>query len=313
MNQNWHDFLDSLPVSAPSNSSETKALYPVADFSLLKVTGSDAAEFLQGQLTCDIKALSTENSFFTALCNPKGRVISTLLIFKQGDNFLLLLPTVLFETVKTTLQKYILRAQVQLQDASDELCVSGLICDEQTANHLDLPELTFSYQYNWLKLPGWHYLLIARVEDSLNRWNALLKQGFQLHTSANWQYVNIQAGLAWLDQHNSTEYTPQMLNVDKLGGISFAKGCYTGQEVVARTHYLGQSKRELCMAHCDTPIDLSATTGQIIDANGETVGKILTAQATDNHCCLLVILQSTALQTKQLKLAQTEQPIRILL
>jgi folate-binding protein YgfZ len=310
MNQNWHDFLDSLP--APSATSETKALYPVADFSLLKVTGTDAAAFLQGQLTCDIKALSAENSFFAALCNPKGRVISTLLIFKQADDFLLLLPTVLFETVKNTLQKYILRAKVHLHNASDEFCVSGLTCDEQIANHLDLPALAFSYQHNWIKLPRWHYLLIASVEDSVNRWNALLKQGFQLHTSANWSYVNINAGLAWLNDENSEEYIPQMLNLDKLGGISLTKGCYTGQEVVARTHYLGQSKRELFIAHCETPINLSATTGQIIDSSGETVGKILTAQSTDNHCRLLVILQSNAL-TKKLKLAQTEQQLLILL
>ncbi len=311
MNQIWHNFLTSLPTSA--SPSEGGTLYPVNDCSLLKVTGTDAASFLQGQLTCDVNALSSENSFFAALCNPKGRVISTCLIFKQDKDFLLLVPTVLFEKVKNTLQKYILRAQVHLQAVSTELCLSGLSTDQDTANRLAFPTLTFAYQHNWLKLPGWQYLFIANVADSIKLWNTLLQQGFTLQAAENWQAVSIQAGLAWLNNKNSEEFIPQMLNVDKLGGISFSKGCYTGQEVIARTHYLGQSKRELVVAQCDTVLDFATDDDfKILNASGQVVGQLVSATQNATNCRFLAVLQTDALTEGSFRFAHTTHAVVLL-
>jgi folate-binding protein YgfZ len=152
---------------------------------------------------------------------------------------------VLLEKVKNKLKMYILRSKVQLQDARDEFCVSGLQCTNDMATALSLPETIFAHHNKLLKLPNAHYLLVANADDTIQFWSAHIAQGFQAQNSQLWQWLDLDSGLAWLDETSSEQHIPQMLNLDKLGGISFTKGCYTGQEVVARTHYLGKAKREL--------------------------------------------------------------------
>jgi len=297
MNPIWLDFLNTL---AFSEEKTERAIYAVTGFKILQVSGADAAQFLQGQITCNIKELQDNNSFFAALCNPKGRVISTFLLLKSTDAFLLILPSDLLEKVKSTLQKYIMRANVLLQEVSELFCLTGLTCDNETAAHLNLPELDFAYENNWIKLPAGYYLLIACTTESLRRWEALSKQGFLAKNTAAWQAVNIRAGLAWLTPQSSAVYIPQMLNLDKLGGVSFTKGCYTGQEIIARTHYLGQAKREMFLAQIAGDFIPLAELTEILAANGQTVGQVLNLQ----NNLLLVVLQNDIL-TQALTLKNT--------
>jgi len=287
MNPIWLDFLNTFPFSEEKTE---RAIYAVTGFKILQVSGADATQFLQGQITCNIKELQDNNSFFAALCNPKGRVISTFLLLKSADAFLLILPAELFEKVKTTLQKYIMRAKVQLQDVSELVCLTGMACDDKTAAQLTLPTLNFSVQNQWVKLATTYYLHIASVTESLAYCASLFTQGFLAKNAAAWQVVNINVGFAWLTQQSSEVYIPQMLNLDKLAGISFTKGCYTGQEIIARTHYLGQAKREMFLAQIEGDFIPPAELPEILAANGQTVGQILSLQNND----LLAILQSNA-------------------
>lgn len=312
MNQNFTDFLISQQavisdrhIEFPSNSCCDNALYPIAHLSILKVSGADAAQFLQGQLTCNIKELTEQNSFFTGFCNAKGRVISTLLICKQQDVFLLILPTVLLEKVSNKLKMYVLRSKVQIQQGNDEFCLTGVRCTRQMAKYLSVPEVNFSRHQNIITLPNGHYLLIAETAETIKRWSEWMAQGFQPQNSRNWELLDLTAGLAWLDETNSETYIPQMLNLDKLGGVSFTKGCYTGQEVVARTHYLGQVKRELFLA--ETTADTVFTDISVIDETGQNVGQILSI-LHDNHAYkMLLVLQTGAVEAAELKLNNPKQ------
>lgn len=314
MNQNFADFLASQPavfsdnnaLQFPLNKACDNALYAIAHLSVLKVNGDDAVQFLQGQLTCNINDLTEQNSFFSGFCNAKGRVISTLLILKHNAAFLIILPTVLLEKVTNKLKMYVLRSKVLLQDVSDEFCLSGLSCVNDMATYLSLPETDFSRHNNLLKLPNAHYLLIADVDKTISFWSERIEQGFQVCNSQQWQALDLNAGLAWLDETSSEEYIPQMLNLDKFGGISFTKGCYTGQEVVARTHYLGKAKRELFLTEvaADT---VFAEDNCVMDEAGQVVGQILTKYLDYSAYKMLLVLQISAVEATELKLNNPKQ------
>lgn len=297
MNSNWLDFLSSQGAIflkndtiqfSETNKTLTSALYPISQLSILKITGNDSSTFLQGQLTCHVKELREDNSCFAAFCNAKGRTISTLLIFKQAESFFLVLPTALKTKVQKKLQMYILRSDVQLIDANDDYCISGLHGLPEQLNDIKLPTNDFAREQELIKLPNSSYLMIATVKNSIRLWSEYLKKGCFVQSSWLWNYLDISAGLAWLDEESSEVYIPQMLNLDKLGGISFDKGCYTGQEVIARTHYLGKAKRGLFIAECAAHINFEDH--NMSNDTGEPIAKVIKSEKFADKQRLLIVM-----------------------
>ncbi len=277
-------------------------IYPVAGLGVLTISGVDAVNFLQGQITCNINDISDSKSSLGAICNPKGRAITTFLLVKSGDGFLMLLPEELLAAVKKRLQMYVMRSKVILTDSSEQLCLIGLSEDASFSIDPAEPSFATSRQDNiTVDLQG-RSLVIADADNAQTLWAERLKRGFQPESSAQWRYLDIISGIPWLTEASSEEFIPQMLNLDKLGGISFTKGCYTGQEIVARTHYLGKAKREMFLAECDclTPPEPNSS---IIDAGTEqSIGKVLYAQLAKNSCKMLIVLQVSATDTYDLRL-----------
>jgi folate-binding protein YgfZ len=124
-------------------------------------------------------------------------------------------------------------------------------------------------------------LVIADTDKAIALWSDRVNnQNFKPENSDQWQYLDILSGIPWLTTETSEEFIPQMLNLDELGGISYNKGCYTGQEIVARTHYLGKTKRALFLAECELTA-IPAPNSAIIDNSSDTeqtIGKVLLAQ-----------------------------------
>jgi folate-binding protein YgfZ len=311
MNENWIDFLKShgatvtstLDVIFPVNKiAAMSSMTPVTHLALLKVVGKDATQFLQGQLTCHVNELTGKNSFFSALCNAKGRVISTLLIVKQGDGYIVILPAELVEKVTNKLKMYILRSDVHITDMSDEFCLMGLTTDDASLLP-ERPETVFTVSESVIKLPSsttdHRYLLLHTIDTMCALCSELIKDDRAVFVnSSTWLYHDISAGLPWLTDESSEEYIPQMLNIDKLGGVSFTKGCYTGQEVVARTHYLGKAKRELLVAECNCAIKIGE---KILNKeNEQPLGKIILAQSVGETTRILVVMQSVDTELGQL-------------
>jgi folate-binding protein YgfZ len=329
MNPNWKNFLlsenaifeNDTRIVFPSPQHEgSKRIYPVPHLGVLTVTGKDAAKLLQGQITCNINDITEIKSSLGALCNPKGRVITTFLLVKKADAYLLVLPKELLESVKKRLQMYVLRSDVILTDSSDELCLVGLSYSDAQMNEPSSPEQLFAttQQENItvnLSSDQNRCLIIAEADNARKLWSEQVKQGFQPENSDQWRYLDILSGIPWLTVETSEEFIPQMLNLDKLGGISFTKGCYTGQEIVARTHYLGTAKRELFLAECDTstPPEPNST---IIDDGKDTeqsIGKVLCAQTRQNICKMLIVLQISDTNTYKLRLKdQNQDKIKLL-
>ncbi|HEY8218913.1 MAG TPA: folate-binding protein, partial [Methylobacter sp.] len=303
MNLNWKNFLisknavfdnDDNLVFPSSEHDSDKLIYPVTYLGVLTVSGVDAAKFLQGQITCNINDITAIKSSLGAMCNPKGRVITTFLLIKNGDDFLMVLPKELLAAVKKRLQMYVLRSKLTLTDSSDKLCLIGLCDQAQQSGGVAEQRFATSNQGNIVVDFQNRSLVVAEANNAQALWEEQVKLGFQPEGSAQWRYLDLLSGIPWLTVETSEEFIPQMLNLDKLGGISLTKGCYTGQEIVARTHYLGKAKREMFLAECDVLSPPGPNTAIIDDSTGaeQSLGKVLYAQKKQDACKMLVVLQN---------------------
>ncbi|MDD2833246.1 MAG: folate-binding protein YgfZ [Methylotenera sp.] len=283
----WHQFLQNLAIKYPPSDTnpallEKTVICDLSHMGLLQIQGNDASTFLQGQLTNDIKQLNGKNAHYSAYCNAKGRMLAIFLAFTRDHQFYMQLPKTLVEPIAKRLRMFVLRSQVEILDASASIIKIGL-SGAQSANLLttlfsEVPtqdnELSTHGNTAILKLPGVQprFEIFTDIEQAPEVWQALSAQATPVSADF-WEWLDIQAGIPDIKPSTQEEFVPQMLNLDLLGGINFKKGCYTGQEIVARTHYLGTVKRRMHLAHLNTTN--SPQPGEIItNSANEAVGKV---------------------------------------
>jgi folate-binding protein YgfZ len=218
---------------------------------VLRARGADVVPFLQGQLSCDVSRLTAEQTLLAGYHNPQGRVIALMRLFKLADDDVaLVLPRELAATVAQRLAKFVLRAKVKIADDSAAWQVYGLVGSPATAAADGaFAALPAAANASARLEDGW----VVRVADSPARYLWLAGAGplpASLATlptlpSAHWQRLMIAAGEPQVYAATSEEFVAQMLNLDVLGALAFDKGCFTGQEVIARAHYRGRVKRRL--------------------------------------------------------------------
>ncbi len=335
MNLNWQNFLRSHQAEfnndadisfTHTNITNPKALYPIPHLGILKISGSDAAKLLQGQITCNVNDITETKSSLGALCNPKGRVLSTFLLIKTPDGFLMILPIDLLDSIQKKLRMYILRSDATVNNVTENLCLFGLN-DQTKPNNIErfnthqdtFISVSFTDTVN-------RQLIIADTDTAINLWTQYsTKENFTNANSAHWRYLDLLAGIPWLSPATAEEFIPQMLNLDELGGISYTKGCYTGQEIVARTHYLGKTKRELVLAECLAPFSPvpNASIYAVDSDSDQAIAKVLLALPTPDQALnqnktnlikysLLIVLQKQENAPKAL-IMSAEQPIPVTL
>jgi len=294
MLQNWIDFLQTQDLVSEPFIADKSVIAPLTHLSLLTVSGKDAATFLQGQITCNINDLIDNQAQLGAYCNAKGRTISTFIIIKQKTVFQLILTTDLIDVVRKKLQLYILRADVQLTNQSGQLILIGV------------HNITLANQENCYTYPVQEdsHFIICTGEQAQTTWKNLITESSVLAMSANaWLALDIRAGMPWLFSATSEEFVPQMLNLDKLNAISFEKGCYTGQEIVARTHYLGKNKRTMYLASCITKLPILPGCSINTQENPDNLlGTVILSAPSSNSTLLLVVLKDKACEIKNLQL-----------
>jgi folate-binding protein YgfZ len=253
---------------------------PVSGFSLLRVGGTDAADFLQNQLTSDIGQLSDGTGGPSAWCNPKGRVITTFIIYRLGDAFFLLLPEALREHLVKRLQMFVLRADVAITDFTTGRSMLGV------RGHAGaIPEVEHEFSIHELNqrlhliLPDRHgesrCLIVDETAALQTLWPELARVMPPVDSRC-WNLLDLEAGLPWLNEASSEQFLPQELNLDETGGLSFDKGCYPGQEVIARVHYRGQVKRRLHLGHCKSDTTPKPGTN-LRDKDGKNAGMLVNA------------------------------------
>lgn len=220
--------------------------------SIIRIEGDDAVTFLQGQTTCDVREVSEQQSRLGAICNPKGRVICIFRLLKWQDEYLMVLASELLPMVLKRLRMYVLRAKVSLTDATTELTVLGLAgsaCKifEPQFESLTASQVCASDDHCLVRISDHSDRACLIINsDQLSSVEDLSNQA-QIQTTdfAAWHRLELRDGLPRIYPDTQELFVPQMINLDLLGGISFKKGCYTGQEIVARMHYLGNLKKRM--------------------------------------------------------------------
>ena len=233
-------------------------------FAIVEISGSDAEEFLHGLFTSDIKKLDDECFQFSAWCNPKGRVLANFIVVKLGEIYYLILPDDLKAQFIKKLQIYILRSEVSISDHSSELIRLGILAKD--IEHLMMIGITDSVREQPSKVIKHHDLIIIALPGKESRmfifgpeqqarqlWQKLAED-FLSVGSQYWQLHDILSGIAWISEQSSESFLPQTLNLDCLDGVSLNKGCYTGQEIIARMHYRGKLKQRMFLANIKSAI-----------------------------------------------------------
>lgn len=289
-------------------------VFELDGFSLIAVKGEDAASFLQGQLTCDIRKISATQASIAAFCNAKGRAITVLAVVKRQDEFILILPESLLGKVFSKLRMYVLRSKVTLEANPAHLKLIGLLVTAQAQIDITLPTTDFRAVHadaTWIKLPGIANRYFGLLQTDTTSPGYL--QAADSGSMEEWRYDDISVGLPWFDEPQSEQHIPQALNIDQLGGISFEKGCYTGQEIIARTHYLGKIKRQLVLAECDGYIENGTELSVMTEADATKSGDVLVMQNYQEKCRMLIVCHSVVDTDKSLILGdQKSTPIRVI-
>ena len=218
---------------------------------VLRFSGPDSSSFLQGQVSNDTRRLAENRSVLAAYSSPQGRVLAVMHLLPHSSGVVAILPRELVSPTLERLRKFVLRAKVQLEDASELLCVSGQHGTQALSSaRLAIPRGDHGYA----EQDGVGVGLVSRESDRywvIGTADKLTEHGLAGDPSHaeqrehDWRLADIRAGLPQIYLATGETFVAQMLNLDLLDGISFSKGCYTGQEIIARTQHLGRIKRRL--------------------------------------------------------------------
>lgn len=265
------------------------------DIGVLRVSGLDAKKFLQGQTTCDINKLSQDSGLYGAICNIKGRIISSFYIVQNNDDVLMVMARDLVEKTLLHLKKYAVFFKTELVDEQDnftvytKLAAKNIESDSNVSSNIfvttqDNETITLTVSNEPLKVQ----LLIAPSNQT-----AIEEENPELAALA------VLAARPLINLEQSETILPQWLNMQSTGGISFTKGCYTGQEIVARMQYKGKSKKQLTLATWQGNLDV---TKNIVDEQGKNIGQIFAATHFQETNYAQVILNINPSDAEQLLL-----------
>ncbi|MFC6632164.1 YgfZ/GcvT domain-containing protein [Microbulbifer taiwanensis] len=319
--QQWQEFLAGVGAIWEGD----KALFPDTESDLhlidlsplgaVSVSGPDSQKFLQGQLTCDLVTLPDNHSTLGSHCNPKGRMISAFNALKLShEEFVFRLPRDLAPVAREALAKYAVFFKTELTNVSDEfrwLGLQGKGVLGQAGQLLELKEMTVGelrpFEFNGERaiaqaLNDRQLAILVANEQSKSLWQKL---GATAEAAGydRWQQVQIEAGIPQLHAATSEMFIPQMTNLHLLGGVSFKKGCYTGQEVVARMQFRGAAKRRLYRTRCASG-EVPAPSLEIYGEGESSIGNLVEACRSEQGIELLAVLTIAKVAAgEQLRLA----------
>ena len=266
MNTNWQDYLvtrgarfDNDNVSSFGNpadelrsAAQATIVVPLTHLGLISCAGDDAKTFLQNQLTSDVNHLANDGVQHSSWCSHKGRMQASFLFYRKDDEYRGLISADLLDATLPQLQRYVLRAKAKLSNLSEAHVAIGIAgpaaADALRAAGLSLPGSSMSSSEfaagTVISLTPYRFIVVAEIVAATELFEKL-SVTVQLAGVPTWLWHDIQAGIVLVTAAIKEEFVPQMVNFDQIGGVSFHKGCFPGQEVVARARYLGKIKRHL--------------------------------------------------------------------
>ena len=264
----WNDYLAAAgaPVLTPGQLADG-FVAAITGQEIIAVTGEDAASFLHGQLTNDVEHLGTADVRFAGYCTPKGRLLASFLMWRNAESVFLQLPAELRAALQKRLSMFVLRAKARLSDVSADTANSVTIgvggargqaalqavlgnlpaapytrIDHALGTVMRLADAFGAARYQWLTSPDTALGIVPSLRSTL-----------ALGGTDAWRLSEIHAGIPQITLKTQEQFVPQMINYELIGGVNFKKGCYPGQEIVARSQYLGKLKRRTALASIDAP------------------------------------------------------------
>ena len=260
---------------------------------LIEASGADAPEFLHGQFTNDVLGLEDGKATLSAWCNPKGRVIATFLLCRSGNRYWLALPQALKAAFLRRLKLYVLRASVNIAVADEGLALAGMIgapAGQSRAAGV-FPVVPPAAGLNN------DLAIVIAAPETLRESQTGLEGNEQ-----DWDTANVRRGIPWLEEQTRERFLPQELNLEALGALSYDKGCYPGQEIIARLRYRGEVKRLLRRATAAGALALAPRPGAALTLPGETktIGAVISAAPGPDASEILVVLERAFIKPGQI-------------
>ncbi|MBI3545830.1 MAG: folate-binding protein YgfZ [Gammaproteobacteria bacterium] len=335
MNEAWKSFIQTQgavlegervrdfgrPAEERMAAAHGDILADLSDLSFMRARGVEAKDFLNGQLSNDVKMLDASHSQLAAWCNPKGRMLVIFRLFRRADDYLLQLPAVLQENILKRLRMFVMRSKVVIDSADNELSAMGLagpkaeqilraivgfvpagVNTSETRNDITIISMPD---------PQPRYEIVAPTATLIKLWSGIKPQVMAVGPSV-WAWLDIMAGIPTILPETHEEFVPQMANLELISGVNFKKGCYPGQEIVARMQYLGKLKQRMFRAHVQTTDALRPGTPIYApDFPGQSAGMVVNIEpASNNHGYdMLAVIQISSASHGELHLASESGPL----
>lgn len=281
--------MQTTPTDAPLPSAAAAITAPLSGLGVIRAQGEEAAKFLHGQLTNDFSLLGLSEARLAGFCSPKGRLLASFVGFKRAhDDILLVCSRDLLPAVLKRLSMFVLRAKLKLSDASEAIQVRGLVGTDAAAapwRKTDGADGSHTITLHPAAGQG-RALWIAPAETTAPALPAL--------SDARWDWLEVMSGVARVSQPVVEAFVPQMLNHESVGGVNFKKGCYPGQEVVARSQFRGTLKRRAYLVAADTPLAAGQDVFHSSDAEQPCGSVALAAANPDGGWNAIVSMQTSA-------------------
>jgi folate-binding protein YgfZ len=331
MNQAWQEYLaaqhahieDGAAQHFGDAAAERAAaqagtvLCDVSHFGALKVSGEDAQTFLQNLLSSDVKAVTPAQAQLSSFSTAKGRMLATFLVWQSGADYYLQLPKSLAAPMQKKLSMYVLRSKVKVSDASDEVVALGLAGKDANT----LAKETFaavpdeamacaaSANASVIRLDASRLLVVTTPAHAPDLWKAL-NCGARAAGAPVWDWLNIRAGIPFILPATQEQFVPQMANLERIGAVNFKKGCYPGQEIVARMQYLGRLKQRMYLAHvAQDPAPRPGDALYSAEMEGQHSGTVANAApAPDGGWDVLAVVQISSREGQTVHLGSLQGP-----
>jgi tRNA-modifying protein YgfZ len=314
-----------LPQTATASNADTdlavarsgSTVAPLTHLGILQFSGEDAETFLQGQVSCDVESASLRSSTYGAYCSPKGRMLANFLLWKEEAGFLMALSRDVLPAAQKRLSMFVLRSKVKILDASESLSLTGIAGPQaDSALRGVFPDVPLKANEvcrqpgigTAIRLPDGR-LVLAFAASNAPALSPRLAGSLKAVDARVWRWLDIRNGVPLVTAATQDRLVPQMANFELLGGVSFDKGCYTGQEVVARSQHLGKMKRRMFLAN----IAAAATAGDDLyseDLGNQASGTIVNAEASpDGGYDVLAALQTASRENSTVHLKSLDGPV----
>jgi len=282
---------------------DSDVVAPLSDLGYVSASGEESEKFLQGQFSNDVRQVTDSHAQLSSYCSPKGRILALFRLLKRDDSYLIQLPEAVLPAFQKRLSMFILMSKVKLVESSEALATIGLsgpnaeaLLQEIGAEvPAEIDAVASSGTTTVVRLPGSkpRFHIIAEVATISGVWQKLAAKAHPVGAPA-WDLLEIEAGIPNVYPETVEAFVPQMVNLQLVNGVSFTKGCYPGQEIVARMQYLGKLKRRLFRAHIESDsvpapgTELFSPTSE----SGQGAGKVVLAQqAAQGGVDLLAVVQ----------------------